>query len=110
MIITTTDIPFFKKWDIYDAKYLDVVDLLRAEAEPKKEQLPAIQTLFMQIQLKSNCQNYKRIMFTIIISVESRLLFATIKPRQVFGLEMNFLQYFFSLYFIDMSRISCSNS
>lgn len=55
LIITTTDVPFFKKWEIYDAKYLDVVDLLRAKAEPKKEQLPAIQTPFMQIQLKSDC-------------------------------------------------------
>lgn len=44
-----------KKWEINDAKYLDGVDILRAKAEPKKEQLPASQTLFMQIQLKSNC-------------------------------------------------------
>ena len=46
----------------------------------------------------------------IFITVESHLLIATMNPRRAFGLDMNFFQYFFSMYSIDVSRISCSNS
>ena len=48
-------------------------------------------------------------MFTIIILIESRQMIVTIKPRQAFSFGINFLRYFLSVYFIDMS-ISCSNS
>ena len=34
---------------------MDAVDLLQATSEPENEKLLAIQTQFMQIQLKSNC-------------------------------------------------------